>query len=295
MSLLSDTQGRPHTVRALILTMRSLGGSVPDGDLTRWLRPEGFAARDEGASKTRVQQVLGCARSLEWVKSDGGTHTLVADVPAHPDGFLDYLHGTLCATDKVEDRRILEAYAALLVRTEAERSTEWLRTFTLKQLGDLLDEALRLETDQNRAFNDTKIPAWREWLEAIGLGRFSATAKQFLPDPTPRILRELGPLRDQFGGDIEIPPQEFLRSLARRMPYLDGGSMLEEVSKRMRQPLAADQMSLVLARALRELELDGVIRLEVRGDAAVQGVRIPALTPWPAQLIVGITLCGARN
>ncbi len=293
MSLLSDTQGRPHTVRALIQTMKQLGGTLPDEELGRWFLPGPFQGDSSQNAETRVRQALGCARSLGWVETERRKlHRLVdPEIPTDPDSFLDHLHVTLCTTDKEEDRRILEAYAAVILQMEEEQSTNWLRDWTAKKLADFLDLAIRAGAEGSRAFNTTKLPAWREWLEGVGLAWNSQneqTLKQLLPDPVPRLQRELPHIAADFGVGREIPPYDFLRALGRRMPYLDGGAILKELSERMKRPLPEDRVTLVLARALRELEEDGALELVSRGDAATRVLQIPAVGTWPAKTVVGV-------
>jgi hypothetical protein len=293
VSLLSDIQGRPHTVRTLLDAMKHLGGILRDDELSRWFLPGVFEGPDPQKTATRVRQALGCARSLGWVETERrSVHRLTdLEIPTSPAAFLDHLHATLCRTDKVEDRRILEAYAVVVLQIEGERTTDWLEDWTNDHLADFIDAALRGgRKDGERLFNKDKVPSWREWLEAIGLGWNSQTLGHFLPDPVVRLQRELSDLTTQFGVEQEIPPYDFLGAVGRRMPYLDRGEILNDISERMKRPLPTDQVSVVLARALRDLEQDGVIELVSRGDAASRGLRIPEVGVWPAKIVVGFIL-----
>lgn len=296
MSLLSETQGRPHTVRAILHTLKSLGGTLPDRDqdLARWFLPSGFPA-----STDRVRQAIGCATSLGWVEKDGqGQYRLTdPDAPTAPDAFLDHLHVALCTTQKTEDRRILEAYTVVVLQMEEERSTAWLSDWTNKKLADFFDRSLRGDqVGSPRVFNEYKIAPWRDWLEAVGLcwNSEGGALKQFLPDPTSRLQIELRQLLREFGDGREILPYDFLDALGKRMPYLDGGEMFRDISARMQRSLPSDQISLVLARALYDLEDDGALKLVVRGDAATRTLRIPSVDARPARLIVGVTLDGEK-
>jgi hypothetical protein len=294
MSLLSDTQGRPHTVRAVIQTMKLLGGKLPDDEVVRWFLPGPFQGEDAEKAKSRVSQTLGCARSLGWVETDRRVHRLInLEIPTTPDAFLDHLHATLCATDKVEDRRVLEAYSVVVIHMEEERTTDWLKDWTAPRLADFIDLAIRGGEEGPRTFNTTKLTAWPEWLEGIGLAwnsKSERSLKQFLPDPMPRLQRELPHLGAELGFDRELSPYEFLRALGRRMPYLDGGAILQDISERMKRPLPQDRVTLVLARALRELGEDGGLTLVSRGDAATRVLQIPAVGVWPALPLVGVVI-----
>ena len=294
MSLLSDTQGRPHTVRALVRTMQALGGELPQDHLARWFLPGVFRGIDSANVESRVKQALGCARSLGWIEADGkeSYRLVAADLPTDPESFLDHLHSALCATDKPEDRRVLEAYSVVVLEMEARGSSEWLRDWTNTRLADLIDQSIRHGGGTKRLFNDTKVSPWKVWVEALGLGWDSATLGQFLPEPVPRLRRELPHLASRFGYDEEIPPADFIEALARRMPYLDGGSILADVSRTMKRPLSSDRVTLVLARALRELEDDDELELVSRGDAAAGGLTIPAVGVKSRALIVGVVIRG---
>lgn len=294
MSLLSDTQGRPHTVRAVIQTMKLLGGTLPDDEVVRWFLPGPFQGENTENAKSRISQTLGCARSLGWVETERRVHRLTnLQIPTTPDAFLDHLHSTLCATDKVEDRRVLEAYSVVVLHMEEERTTDWLKDWTAPRLADFIDLAIRGGEEGPRTFNTTKLTAWPEWLEGIGLAwnsKSERSLKQFLPDPVPRLQRELPHLGAELGFDREIPPFDFLRALGRRMPYLDSGVILQDISERMKRPLPQDRVTLVLGRALRELEEDGELTLASRGDAATRVLQIPAVGVWPARPVVGVVI-----
>lgn len=275
--------------------MKNLGGTLRDDELSRWFLPGDFNRDETQKNLSRVRQALGCARSLGWVETERrSVHRLIEmDIPTAPGAFFDHLHATLCKTEKAEDRRVLEAYAIVVLRMETERSADWLADWTNDQLADFIDGGLRAGSQgTERLFNKEKIPAWREWLEAIGLGLNSQTLGHFLPDPVGRLRRELSLIAIEFGVDREIPPYDFLGAVGRRLPYLDGGAILSDMSARMGRSLPTDQVSLVLARALRDLEEDGNIVLVSRGDAATRGLRIPEVGAWPAKIVVGFTLKG---
>lgn len=297
MSLLSDTQGRPHTVRALVRTMQALGGQLPKDHLARWFLPGVFRGIDSANVESRIGQALGCARSLGWIETDGtDSYRLVdVDLPTEPESFLDHVHSTLCATGKPEDRRVLEAYSVLVLEMELQGSSDWLRDWTNKRLADHIDQSIRHGGEATRLFGPSKVSAWKAWAEALGLGWDSATLGQFLPDPVPRLRRELPHLASQFGHNEEIPPHDFIEALGHRMPYLDGGSILADVGRTMKRPLSSDRATLVLARALRELEDDDELELVSRGDAAAGGLTIPAVGIKPKALVVGVVIRGGRE
>ena len=127
MSLLSDTQGRPHTVRSLVRSLKALGNSATREELEAWFLPGDFKGDSPAKQRKRLAATLGCARSLGWIRDDDRAIVLTnTTIPDHPAGFSDALHSALRHSDKPEDQRLLEAFAFVILRTEAEGGSGWL-------------------------------------------------------------------------------------------------------------------------------------------------------------------------
>src|SRR3546814_6038283 len=85
---------------------------------------------------------------------------------------------------------------------------------------------------------------------------------QLYPLADGRLIRELarvGTHRDQ-----EVSADAFLAGLAVRLPYLDGGRMFLEATRRLGHSPAPRRLSPILSAALRNLHDDGLIELRLR-------------------------------
>jgi len=114
--------------------------------------------------------------------------------------------------------------------------------------------------------NDVRWNGLRFWMRYLGFATGDSGA--FQVDPTIAVKAELPTI---FGARSDLRAQEFITSLAARLPILDFGQYRHEV-ERVLNPAAwrapeKGHLSMSLSLALRRLALDNVIRLEGRADA----------------------------
>lgn len=115
--------------------------------------------------------------------------------------------------------------------------------------------------------NDTRWNGLRSWARYLGFA--TGDARNFRIDPTEAIREELITLQGKGRG---VPAGAFVAELSSRLPVLDGGTFRFEVEKRLdesawRKPESL-HLSMSLSFALRRLEVDHVLALETRADAA---------------------------
>lgn len=87
----------------------------------------------------------------------------------------------------------------------------------------------------------------------------------FYAYPVERLSRELRAAAHSLGFDCELEFRMVQSMLKDRMPYLDGGSIYEEVARQTGPRTRT--LSRVFSAALRELHREGEIRLTTWGDA----------------------------
>lgn len=270
MSLLSSTQGTPERVWALASLLAEGGGTLDRSTAEECMNP-GFTRDGERVAEppSAFAQTLNAAVSIGVVRQERGQLVLNDACTAKTYGeFCDWVHATLVKLDSsAKDAVLLETYAWLVAECVRQGSVGWAHSWTADAFADAADKALPdgEDDDGQRRINRTKLPAWRRWLVALGL---------YVPMPTPtphpspenRVLRELNELGSQEAGDW--PADSFIVHLARRMPYLDGGSMYTSAAKRMGVTAAERRLSPILSSALRNLHDDGSLTLHFLGDAS---------------------------
>jgi len=114
--------------------------------------------------------------------------------------------------------------------------------------------------------NDTRWQGFSEWAAFLGVG-CAATRLPFTPCPAFAVRCVLS---DVFTDRSELPQEEFFRRLASVLPVVDGGAYRSAVEAQIERPWrkqAANEVSLSLSAALLTLEVQGVLRLELRSDA----------------------------
>lgn len=265
MSLLSDTQGRPERVWSLLRLLDALGGRVARGAVDTWMMPPAVRAHDKSLSQ--VQQTVGCARSLGFVRDDGGDLVLAIDLPPSTDAFLDRLHDRLCDPPNREDELVLRAYACTLALTAGDGgSTKWLEQ-KVAVIAGRIDAVAGDDKTATRDFNSTKAPAWRSWLVALGLAVSGDALPYLQPSPAARLARVLPGIADRFGWGEEIAAADFVAAVAERLPYLDGGDLWIDACRRCGVRLPPRQLSNTLSEALSDLEDEGRLTLINRADA----------------------------
>jgi hypothetical protein len=283
MSLLSETRGTPRTVWSLIKLLSSHNGELELEAVWGWLDPfdTGIDEHGEKKSGSAVEQTLGAATSLNLIEVDRNTNRVrltVSDVPLGIDAFSDWVHDRLTRIPlNHPDSVVLEAFAWIVASCAKSKGTNWIRVLSRNQFADAVNSALM--SDQGGVpgdprFNPTKVPYWRDWIGFVGLGLDMPTSGRtgtFYPYVTERLEREVKKigdgLSDKVGQYPEIEATEFLTSIAKLMPYLDGGAHFALAAKRIGWNPTRRQLSIVASTALRELHDDGVLELKMYGDA----------------------------
>lgn len=264
MSLLSNTQGRPERVRSLVGLLSAHGGTMPREEVYDWLLPPFFRNRDQ--VPTSIQNTIGAASDLGLVETFRDRLVLVhPHVPMSEDALSDYCHDFLCTTEKQEDRVLLDAFAYFVVRSEQHGSTDWIESN--RQVADEVNDVLMKQAseDDERRFNDTKIAPWKSWMTYLGLGWEAPSLPTFYPSVTERLQRVVRDVGMVLGSDREVDAATFMREVASRMPYLDGGDRFRSICDSV--PFRPTGTTWILSEALRDLHDDGTLRLHVRGDA----------------------------
>ncbi|WP_133117190.1 hypothetical protein [Mesorhizobium sanjuanii] len=247
------------------------GGALDRAEAAGWLNPGFTRDNQEVAEKpTAFQQVVGAASSLGAVEADGSMLRLSPGCDASTNAaFSDWVHDRLATLDSAEkDGVVLEAFAWLAAKSDAEGSVGWISQSTADGFADAAEQALpdAADDDGDRRINRTKLPSWRRWLISLGLIVSFPGALQWHPLIDRRVAREL--TRAGLRQNEEIPAVAFLSLLAKRLPYLDGGPMFVEATRRIKHAERPRQLSPILSAALRNLHDDGVIELKLLGDAA---------------------------
>ena len=273
MSLLSSTQGTPARVWSLVGAVAANGGELSRSDAQDWLNPGFLENGQEVREKTSTfGQTLGAATSLGAVRQEAGLLRLEPScvVTTFAD-FCDWVHERLVTLDSHEkDAVVLETYSYVAVESHRQGSLGFVHDWAAKRLADEADRALPdgADDDGERRINPTKLPTWRRWLDCLGLSLPLPGLTQSHPSADGRLAREIprfGLREDGIGA--EVAAHDFLQRLARRLPYLDGGNMFAETSRRIGHAPGDRQLSPLLSASLRNLHDEGIFELRLRGDA----------------------------
>jgi hypothetical protein len=270
MTVLSSPQGTPERVWSLVAGLAALGGKTDRQTFDALLNPgyvkDGVAVR---ANDTLAANALGAASSLGLVEASRDTARLAAGVDLHdsPD-FADYVHDRLSSLKSGEpDSAILDAYSWLGAESDRKAGLGWIFDLGREQFADDANAALVGQDEDGRLMNTTKVVAWRRWLTFIGLGIPLPIANMpDFPSPTARIARELR--RAGIEPGAVMPAEQFLTTLASRMPYLDRGLLFTQACQRIGHAPSSRRLSPLLSVALRDLHDDETIRLLLSGDAS---------------------------
>lgn len=269
MSLLSSTQGTPERVWSLVALLAVNDGTLLRSDALAWLNP-GFTEGGRVVSEkpTTFAQVLGAATSLGAVEAEGDYLRLAPNFPAGDfEAFCDGVHDRLAALDSAaKDAVVLETFAWLAAESDRRGGTAWVAEETATALADAADKALPPGEDDDgaRRINATKLPPWRRWLESLGL-MVALPQGSSQPMVDHRLTQELH--RASLKGGERLEADAFLALVARRLPYLDGGSLFAAAARRIRHAPAPRRLSPILSAALRDLHDEGVIELQRLGDS----------------------------
>lgn len=271
MSVFSNPQGRPGRVRALLRLLAAFPAGLTVSQIESWLTPGELKhsrgdpaeeASDESTKKNMgVPNTRGVAISLGLIEEHEKRYRLTPGVSERlADADLDFLiHERFVGSGDPGDRLLVALYAYFVVRSSKEGGTSW-TDLSNKALKDAADSAFAKAGDgyEGITFNTSRIAAWKDWASFLGLGLdgVSGGKSEFVPDVTTRFLRELVPLSQEFGFDKPVPADRFVASLAKRCPYLDGGTEFLSLAKAIGAPIERTLLSPVTASALREAEFE---------------------------------------
>ncbi|KIG17584.1 hypothetical protein DB30_03065 [Enhygromyxa salina] len=197
----------------------------------------------------------------------------VDPAPNGMEAFLDLVHARLCDPQNEADDVLFRAYACVVLETERTGNTDWLAQSSAAIATSINRILAHGESGAQRVFNNTKAPAWRAWMVALGLAIEGGNTLPYLfPQPAQRLIRELPAIADAHGRGVEIPAATFMAEMGRRMPYLDGGQVYARVAAQFAEVhswrLRAGWVTTVVSEALRDLHDEGTIELVARADAA---------------------------
>jgi hypothetical protein len=297
MSLLSSTQGTPERVWSLLVTLSACGGSLGREDAAGWMNP-GFV-RDGNRVQEKpdaVIQTLSAATSLGALEVAGAEVRVLADCPVTTfAAFCDWVHDRLVRLDSgAKDAVVLETYAWLAAESDKQRGVNWYYEGTRDSFADAADRALPDEADDDgtRRMNSTKLPAWRRWLSCLGLLVPMPLSLQPYPAAGARAARELH--RAGLPVGQEIAAEDFLRAMAPRLPYLDGGRMFAEAARRIQHVISPRRLSPMMSGVLRDLHDERRIEIRIRGDSS----KVFNLFPEPTHTIqemVGVVMMSGSD
>ena len=264
MSLMTDIQGTPERVWSLLNLIHAHGGEITRVAVKQWLDPF-----DSDPKDTAVTNTIGAATSLGLVSSSA--RAMKSELPECPkdlSAFSDLVHSRLAqVTSDHGDSVVLEAFAWFVARCAKESGTTWISQHSTNELCDLIRHDITVGTDDKR-FNTTRYPRWRDWIGFIGLGVDipGKGTTSFYPYVTECLEKQISSLQAQLGTN-KLEGQAFLAAISKAMPYLDGGPLFEVAAKRIKWTPSPRQLSPVLSIALRDLHDEQIVELVMHGDA----------------------------
>jgi hypothetical protein len=274
MSLLSDTQYTPQRIYTLLRLLEAQNGQLNFDSITTWLKPNMRDVNKRAAeSDHNIRQLLGATTSLGLIESPSqNQYRLCVNVPPTLQQFADIVHDRLIGLDwDSADSIVLEAYAAVVVLTEADQQTGWLEDGA-KDRAARINGAVRSESSDDekdegkKRFNSTKFSPWQRWMVFLGLG-FPLRRGGFYPYPVQRLERELAHVRAGGGSLASLEISDFLSVIAERMPYLDDGRLFKASAEQVRFAPRERRISRVLSGALLDLHDDKRLLLTPVGDS----------------------------
>lgn len=296
MSLLSDTNYSPQRIFALLRLLEAQDRQLGFDSIRTWLKPTIRGIEQTGSEEyTNIRQLIGATASLGLVESPfQNQYKLTAPAPLTIEAFADAVHDRLVSLDMSHpDSIVLEAFAAMVVLTEAEQGTSWLDLSAKDRAAKINKAVWAPATDEDdeetKRFNATKSSPWKRWMIFLGLG-VPMPRSDLHPYPAQRLEREVARLRSNGSLPQTMEVEAFIGHLAERMPYLDGGRLFLSSVERVRLPPLGRRISRVLSGTLRDLHDDKRLVLDAIGDAK----ETYALTqePHPVRNIKAVTLEG---
>lgn len=275
MSLLATPTGRPERVYSLVSLVRTFGGRIRSGEAKEWLVPQyrsadGLSSSDDERDTKpgeRVQEVFRVARDLRLLAAEKDDWVGARELPATRRDFARYVHVHLCSLPPHDaDAVLLRAYAWCAAYIE-RHGVAALVEKPAKDLATQIAAALGRNStgDDEKAFNTTKLPAWKDWMAYLGLGWNDLPGAQgFLPDPSRRVEDELPTL---LLPGKRVDARSFVAAIGEAFPYLDGGRLFDEACSKGLSAPPVGQLSRILSQAMRALTERGVLRCEMVGDA----------------------------
>ncbi len=283
MSVLSSPQGRPETVFALMDLLDAHGGQMPRDEVVEWMVPSirkhddphrrADGEKPKGAI-LRVTGTIDIADSLGFVRRAGKNIELAVPMPPSIDIFADLVHARLISIPKEHPDSVIMSVFSWFVAQYDQASSKELLGMSNEELANQINNDLQ-DTDlrKDRIFNKEKYPAWRAWVNFMGLGSDAVwtSGGRFYPHVAKRLIRTLNPLvATEYAFRKRYDLGDVLRVIAKSMPYLDGGQIFMGVAPPINlQTYEKRQISLVLSNALLELVDDGMIELLLPGDSVV--------------------------
>ena len=265
MSLMSDTQGTPERVWALVRLVAVHGGQMPREEVRHWLDPLHSDAR-EG---TAVTQTVGAASSLALVNHDKTSKSLILGINEFPSdlaAFADWVHERLVGlSESHADAVVLRAFAWFVANSAKQQRMTWMNGRSTNDVTDSIRSVLGTDSE-GATFNATRYPRWRDWIAFLGLGYdvpFRGGAI-FLPYVVDRMRRIQNNLFKDTGAEVDA--KAFLARLSNLMPYLDGGTLFDDMAQRIGWSPTMGRLSPVTSTALRELHDRRVLELQTYGD-----------------------------
>jgi len=229
--------------------------------LKKLLQPKGLP--DLTASSNQASLQLNAARDLQLITQD-------------EDGNLRLAYTIRDASPSAKESIVRAADQIVLASAEVEPWFGRLYGYVISRPNDEIpadgvarqdlctqfNSALRPHIERANPLNDTKLPHYVRWYTYLGMG-WRDPSKGFIPDPTERLRRTLCLI---FGTARQLDSQDFMASLARACPELDGGSLFMDVASTQYNP--SDRVcTKALAVALRNLHDDGTIQLDCPKDS----------------------------
>lgn len=266
MSLMTDIQGTPERTWALVKLLAAQGPELQRSSIKNWMDP-----LDSDPKGTALNNTISACASLGFVETSSESVRLtIGEVPEDIAAFADRVHTRLKGTSSDHgDSVVLEVLAWFVARSAKEQGTTWVVDYDTPALCNLIRNDIRVGEDDKR-FNTTRYPRWRDWMTFLGLGidiPRAGALQTFYPCVTERLGRVIRQLRSILGTDKELDAEEFIKAVAREMPYMDGGVLYEVAVDRVKAVPTPGQLSPVLSVALRDLQADGVLVLRMPGDA----------------------------
>lgn len=254
--MFTDSPATPTRVEAVIDVVRFLDGEVQRDALDQIVQPRCLPGVKSSSAQGR--ESIQAAVELGLIELRGSVAQATFDV--HTSRASREL--VLCAFDTM-----------VLAATDVERHFALYYAFVLGSgvaLEGLGREELAARFEQivyqgqrgDNPFNPSKLSGQLRWMRYAGLG-WHDSRDNFQPNPYRRLRRQL---KNIFGTSLTMPSSEFMASLARCCPELDGGILFLRANREYR----VDRMisSTGLAHALIDLHHDGVIRLHGYPDSA---------------------------